>query len=110
MLEEVSKTYLVHAVVCQRTKSKLPFHEAVAKGIIDKETGAYYHNVTGEKFFVADAMAKGQYKKYSLERCGVAYPLLNRNYSGFAHVTYNGSLSEWVIDSVKIVLTLNWYK
>lgn len=60
VLEEISKTYLVHAVVCQRTKSKLPFHEAVQRGVIDKDSGAYLHNVTGEKFFVVDAINKGQ--------------------------------------------------
>ena len=59
VLEEVSKTYLVHAVVCQQTKSTLPFHEAVQKGIIEKESGAYMDNVTGERMFVVDAINKG---------------------------------------------------
>ena len=45
-MEEVSETYLVHAVVNQHTKDKLMFHEAVNLGLIDPVTGAYYHNIT----------------------------------------------------------------
>ena len=35
------------------------FPEAVARGIFDKETGTYIHNVTGEEIFIGDAIQKG---------------------------------------------------
>lgn len=66
-VEEVSKTYLVHAVLCNQTGSKLPFHEAVRKGIIEKSSGAYMNNVTGERMFVVDAINEGKFK---LKICG----------------------------------------
>ena len=37
--EVVTKTYAIHAVVDQRTKTKVSFTEAVRKGLIDKSTG-----------------------------------------------------------------------
>ncbi|XP_067948243.1 dystonin-like isoform X2 [Watersipora subatra] len=59
VLEEVSKSYLVHAVICQKTQSKLPFHKAVESGIIEKDSGTYIHNITGERFFIVDAINRG---------------------------------------------------
>lgn len=59
--EEVLKTYSVHAVVDQRRRRKLPFHEAVAEGIIDPNTGEYVNNKTGEKLSAEEAIAKGMH-------------------------------------------------
>ena len=56
------KTYSVHAVVDQRLKKKLPFHEAVAGGIIDKSTGEYVNNITGEKLSAEEAIDRGIYR------------------------------------------------
>lgn len=47
--EVVSKTFAVYSVVDQRKKNRLPFSEAVKLQLLDKETGTYWHNVTGEK-------------------------------------------------------------
>lgn len=60
MLEEVSLTYLVQGVRCQRTGEVLPFHEAVDKSIIDRDTGAYYNSKTGEHLFIVEAIEKGE--------------------------------------------------
>ena len=57
--EEVLKTYSVHAVIDQRQRKKLLFHEAVAAGIIDKTTGEYIHNVTREKMTAEQAINRG---------------------------------------------------
>lgn len=57
--EEVLKTYSVHAVVDQKSKSKLPFHEAVSRGLIDKVTGEYVNNLTGVKMSAEEAINKG---------------------------------------------------
>ena len=57
--EEVLKTYSVHAVIDQRNRKKLLFHEAVAAGIIDKSTGEYIHNITWEKIPAEQAIERG---------------------------------------------------
>lgn len=57
--EEITQTYSVHAVVDQREKSKLAFHEAVSRGVIDPDTGEYIHNITGVRVPVKEAIAKG---------------------------------------------------
>lgn len=54
------QTYSVHAVVDQRQKKKLPFHEAVNLGIIDKDSGEYVNNVTGEKLSAEEAINIGK--------------------------------------------------
>ena len=60
------KTYAVHAVVDQRQKRKLPFHEAVTRGLIDKNTGEYISNITGDKISAEEAIKKGQIGYYAL--------------------------------------------
>lgn len=57
--EKITKTYSVHAVVDQREKTKLPFHEAVSQGIIDADTGGYINNITGEIIPAEEAIRKG---------------------------------------------------
>ena len=39
--EVISKTYAVRAVVDRRLKKTVTFHEAVRRGIIDRESGAF---------------------------------------------------------------------
>ena len=53
------KTYAVSAVVDQRLRKKVPFIDAVRRGLIEKHTGNYVNNVTREKVYVADAISRG---------------------------------------------------
>lgn len=54
-----AKTYAVNAVVDQRRKKKVQFYEAVKLGLIDKESGNYINNETGEKIYVGEAIRRG---------------------------------------------------
>jgi len=57
--ETVSKTYAVRAVVDRRQKKTVTFHEAVQRGIIDRESGAFRDTITGDKMYVGDAIMRG---------------------------------------------------
>jgi len=57
--EVVEKTYAIHAVVDQRKRAKITFSEAIQGGLLDKETGSYYHNLDKENIFVGDAIRRG---------------------------------------------------
>ena len=53
------KTWAVNAVVDQLMKKKVPFYDAVHRGLIDKTTGTYVNNVTNERIYVIDAIRRG---------------------------------------------------
>ena len=53
------KTYAVRTVVDQRLKKHVSFMEAVHRGLIEKDTGNYVNNATGEKVYVVDAIKRG---------------------------------------------------
>ena len=55
----VTKTYAINGVVDQRLKKKVPFQEAVRKGLIEKDTGCYVNNVTGERLHPTAAIKFG---------------------------------------------------
>jgi hypothetical protein len=57
--EVISKTYAVRAVVDRRQKKTITFHEAVRRGIIDRESGAYKDTQTGDKMYIGDAIMRG---------------------------------------------------
>lgn len=57
--EVISKTYAVRAVVDRRLKKTVTFHEAVRRGVIDRETGAYKDTLTGDTMYVGDAIMRG---------------------------------------------------
>jgi len=40
----------------------VPFPEAVSRGLIDRETGCYVNNATGERVFAAEAIRRGLFK------------------------------------------------
>ena len=40
----------------------MPFPEAVSLGLIDRETGSYVNNATGERVFAAEAIRRGLFK------------------------------------------------
>jgi len=40
----------------------VPFTEAVSRGLIDRETGSYFNNATGERVFAAEAIRRGLFK------------------------------------------------
>jgi len=40
----------------------VPFPEAVSLGLIDRETGSYVNNATGERVFAAEAIRRGLFK------------------------------------------------
>jgi len=46
---QVSKTYAVRAVVDRRQNKTVTFHDAVQRGIIDRESGAFLDTLTNEK-------------------------------------------------------------
>ncbi|KAL3846761.1 hypothetical protein ACJMK2_017721 [Sinanodonta woodiana] len=59
---EVTKSYAVSGVVDQKRKRKVTFQDAVQLGLLDKDTGCYVNNVTGEKVHVSEAIMKGLIK------------------------------------------------
>lgn len=59
--------YVVHAVVDVAAKERLPFQEAVQKGLIDRETGVFTNTATGEHFEPAEAINKGFLKAYPVD-------------------------------------------
>lgn len=65
--EVISKTYAVRAVVDHRLKKTITFHEAVRRGVIDKESGTYRDTVTNEKMYVGDAIMRGFLKARLIE-------------------------------------------
>jgi len=65
--EVISKIYAVRAVVDRRLKKTVTFQDAIRAGIIDKESGAYRDNLTGEKMYVGDAIMRGFLKARLLE-------------------------------------------
>ena len=65
--ETVSKTYAVRAVVDRRQKKTVTFHEAVRRGIIDRESGSFRDTLTGDKMYVGDAIMRGFLKARIIE-------------------------------------------
>lgn len=61
------KTYAVNAVVDQVNKRKVPFADAVNLGLIDRDTGNYVNNVTGEKVYVTEAIKRGFLKAHEVD-------------------------------------------
>jgi hypothetical protein len=57
--EVISKTYAIRAVVDRRQKKTITFHDAVRRGIIDKESGAFKDTSTMEKMYIGDAIMRG---------------------------------------------------
>lgn len=57
--EVVSKTYSIHGVVDQRRKAKVSFSDAIRSGLLNRETGSYYHNIDREYIYVGDAIKRG---------------------------------------------------
>lgn len=53
------KTFAISAVVDQRLKKKVPFYDAVRRGLIEKDTGNYVNNVTRERIYVTEAIRLG---------------------------------------------------
>lgn len=60
--ETATKTYSVHAVIDMKNKARVGFAEAVQKGLINADTGAYYNNATREHVYIGDAIKKGYVK------------------------------------------------
>ncbi len=40
----------------------MPFNEAVKRNLIDRNTGCYINNLTGERVFAGDAVKRGLFK------------------------------------------------
>ncbi|XP_076436065.1 uncharacterized protein LOC143275670 [Babylonia areolata] len=57
--EVITKTYAVHGVVDQKKKAKVSFNEAIASGLLDRDSAEYVHNVSGETVGVQEAIMKG---------------------------------------------------
>lgn len=54
-----TRTYVVRAVVDQRLKKRVPFLEAINRRLIDRESGNYHNNQTGETIHVLEAIRRG---------------------------------------------------
>lgn len=54
-----SRTYAIRAVVDQRLKKRVPFVEAVQRKLVDRDSGNYYNNLTGETVHVLEAIRRG---------------------------------------------------
>ncbi|ESO08150.1 hypothetical protein HELRODRAFT_190915 [Helobdella robusta] len=65
--ETIIKTYAVRAVVDRRLKKTVTFHEAVKRGLIDRDSGAFRDTVTGEYMYVGDAIMRGFLKARLIE-------------------------------------------
>ena len=65
--EVISRTYAVRAVVDRRAKKTISFEEAVNRGIIDRDSGAYKDTLTGDKMYVGDAIMRGFLKARPVE-------------------------------------------
>lgn len=62
-----TKAYAVRAVVDQRLRKAVPFIDAIRHGLIEKDSGNYVNNVTGEKVFAAEAIRRGFFKSMVVE-------------------------------------------
>ena len=62
-----TKMYAVSAVVDQKMKKKVPFYDAVCRGLIDKQSGNYVNNVTGETTYVPEAIKRGFLKAREIQ-------------------------------------------
>ena len=65
--ETVTKTYAVRAVVDRRNKTTVTFQEAVRRGILNKDTGAYHDTLTGDTMYVGDAIMRGFLKARQID-------------------------------------------
>ena len=52
----------MYAVTDQKTNTRVSYHEAVERGIIDLGTGVYIDNVTKEEMYLAEALKRGYVK------------------------------------------------
>ena len=62
-----TRTFAVSGVMDQVLKRHVPFVDAIRKGLIDRDTGNYLDNATGEKVFATDAIRKGLFKAIAVE-------------------------------------------
>lgn len=60
--QSTSVSYAVHGVVDKRLRRIVSFAEAIELGLIDRETGAYVDNETGEKIYATEAIKRGFFK------------------------------------------------
>jgi enoyl-CoA hydratase/carnithine racemase len=57
-----TKTYAVSAVMDQILSRPVSFPEAVRRHLIDRDSGCYVNNLTGEKVFAAEAIRRGLFQ------------------------------------------------
>ena len=57
--EVICRTYAVRAVVDRGRRKIITFQQAVARGIIDKDSGAYRDTANGVTMYVGDAIMRG---------------------------------------------------
>lgn len=57
--ETVIKKYAVRAVVDRRQNKTVTFHDAVRRGIIDRDSGSFRDTLTGDRMYVGDAIMRG---------------------------------------------------
>lgn len=57
--ETISRTYSVHSVVDVLNSQTMSFADAIDKGLLDKDSGNFLNNKTGETVFVSEAIKRG---------------------------------------------------
>ncbi|CAG5121181.1 unnamed protein product [Candidula unifasciata] len=57
--EVITKTYAVHGVVDQKKKQKVSFADALRDGLLERDSGEYVNNITGEHVAVHEAILRG---------------------------------------------------
>lgn len=51
-----------NVMIGQLLRRAVPFPEAVRAGLIDRDTGSYINNATGERVFAGEAIRRGFFK------------------------------------------------
>jgi hypothetical protein len=60
--EVIERTFAIYGVMDRDAKRRIPFKDAVDKGIIDQDAGLYYDSETKENINITEAMGKGWVK------------------------------------------------
>lgn len=65
--EVIRQSYAVRAAVDRKNKKIISFHDAVVRGIINKESGAFKDTSTGGSMYIGDAIMKGYLKARKID-------------------------------------------
>jgi len=102
-VEYETKTYAINAVVDQKLQKPVPFVEAIRRGLIDRDTGNYVNNKTGEKIYATEAIRRGFFKSMVVDN-----PLdLNIDVSNRVVVERIEKVRKNVLRGVRVIAAFN---